>query len=80
MGHNEIHGQQATTVGNATRAEPSPYDGSLRKSEWLRNSKPSRLSFNARVRLWEVCELDEASDCGSMQRIVNSGSEGSVSS
>ena len=36
-----------TTVGNATRAEPSPYGGSLRKSEWLRNSKPSRLSFNA---------------------------------
>ena len=36
-----------TTVGNATRAEPSPYGGSLRRSEWLRNSKPSRLSFNA---------------------------------
>jgi RNA-directed DNA polymerase len=36
-----------TTVGNATRAAPSPYGGSLRKSEWLRNSKPSRLSFNA---------------------------------
>ncbi len=36
-----------TTVGDATRAEPSPYGGLLRKSEWLRNSKPSRLSFNA---------------------------------
>ena len=36
-----------TTVGNATRAEPSPSGGSLRKSEWLRSSKPSRLSFNA---------------------------------
>ena len=36
-----------TTVGNATRAEPSPYGGSLRRSEWLRSSKPSRLSFNA---------------------------------
>jgi hypothetical protein len=33
--------------GNATRAEPSPYGGSLRRSEWLRNSEPSRLSFNA---------------------------------
>ena len=36
-----------TTVGNATRAEPSLYVGSLRRSAWLRNSKPSRLSFNA---------------------------------
>jgi len=36
-----------TTVGSATRVEPSPYGGSLRRSEWLRNSKPSRLSFNA---------------------------------
>jgi len=35
------------TVGNATRAKRLPYGGSLRKSEWLRNSKPSRLSFNA---------------------------------
>jgi hypothetical protein len=36
-----------TTVGNVTRAEPSPYGGSLRRSAWLRNSKPSRLSFDA---------------------------------
>src|SRR3989442_383630 len=35
------------SVGSATTAEPSPYGGSLRRSEWLRNSKPSRLSFNA---------------------------------
>ena len=34
-------------VGNATRAEPSPYGGSPRRSAWLRNSKPSRLSFSA---------------------------------
>ncbi|MCU1296599.1 MAG: hypothetical protein JWO91_877, partial [Acidobacteriaceae bacterium] len=26
---------------------PSPYGGSLRRSEWSRSSKPSRLSFNA---------------------------------
>ena len=36
-----------TTVGNATRAEPSLSGGSLRRSGWLRSSKPSRLSFNA---------------------------------
>ena len=36
-----------TTVGSATRAEPSPYGGLLRKSEWFRSLKPSRLSFNA---------------------------------
>jgi hypothetical protein len=36
-----------TTVGSATRAEPSPYGGLLRKSEWFRSSKPLRLSFNA---------------------------------
>jgi len=33
--------------GQRHKSEPSPYGGSLRKSEWLRNSKPSRLSFNA---------------------------------
>ena len=36
-----------TTVGNATRPRPSPSGGSLRRSEWLPSSKPSRLSFNA---------------------------------
>jgi hypothetical protein len=36
-----------TTVGSATRAEPSPYGGLLRQREWFRSLKPSRLSFNA---------------------------------
>src|ERR1035438_4914930 len=36
-----------TTAGNATRPRLSPSGGSLRRSEWLRSSKPSRLSFNA---------------------------------
>src|ERR1017187_9112851 len=36
-----------TSVGNATRPRPSPSGGSLRKSEWLRGSRPSRLSFDA---------------------------------
>ena len=36
-----------TTVGNATRPRPSPSGGSLRRSAWLRSTKPSRLSFNA---------------------------------
>ena len=40
-----------TTVGSATRAEPSPYGGLLRKSEWFRSLKPLRLSFNARCRI-----------------------------
>jgi hypothetical protein len=35
-----------TTVGNATRAELT-IGRITAKSEWLRNSKPSRLSFNA---------------------------------
>jgi RNA-directed DNA polymerase len=33
--------------GQRQRAEPSPYGGSLRRSEWSRSSKPSRPSFNA---------------------------------
>jgi RNA-directed DNA polymerase len=33
--------------GQRHKSGPSPYGESPRKSEWLRNSKPSRLSFNA---------------------------------
>src|SRR6266536_3702098 len=44
----KMYGPKLTRLmGNATRAELSPSGGSLRRSEWLRNSKPSRLSFNA---------------------------------
>jgi hypothetical protein len=35
-----------TTVGYGTRPKPSPSGGSLRKGEWLRSSKLSKLSFN----------------------------------
>ena len=36
-----------TTAGVVTRPRPSPSGGSLRKCEWLRSSRPSRLSFSA---------------------------------
>ena len=36
-----------TSVGNATRPRPSPSGESLRRSEWWRSSRSSRLSFNA---------------------------------
>ena len=36
-----------TSVGNGTRPRRSPSGELLRKSEWLRSSRSSRLSFNA---------------------------------
>jgi hypothetical protein len=36
-----------TSVGSASATRPSSSGGLLRRSEWSRSSKPSRLSFNA---------------------------------
>jgi hypothetical protein len=44
-------------------AEPSPYGGLLRRSEWLRNSRPSRLSFRRRMH-------DRMADVGAWLRKV----------